>query len=212
MHPLVFDIYLCCMKRLVFATNNEHKLLEIKSLLYGYYSVSGLREIGIREEIPEDHETLKENALQKAEYIYHRYGHDCFADDTGLEIDSLSGAPGVYSARYSRIGDPVFPEMDVVAGNIRKVLEKMEGVVNRRARFVTVIALIISGETRFFEGVVEGKIATSPSGACGFGYDPIFVPEGFESSFAEMTLEEKNRVSHRARAVAGLAKYLKSNI
>jgi XTP/dITP diphosphohydrolase len=174
--------------------------------------VSGLKEKGIHEEIPEDHETLKENALQKAEYIHHRHGFDCFADDTGLEIDALSGAPGVYSARYSRIGDPVYPEMDVVEGNIRKVLEQMDGVGDRRARFVTVIALILSGEAHFFEGIVEGTIAAIPSGSGGFGYDPIFVPDGFERSFAEMELVEKNRVSHRARAVAGLSEYLKSNI
>ena len=200
------------MKELVFATNNQHKLVEIKSILKGHYLVSGLREKGIYDDIPEDHDTLRENALQKATHVFDNYGYECFADDTGLLIDSLGGEPGVFSARYSRIGSPVYPGMEISAGNIRKVLEKMHGSPDRKARFVTVIALCMNGKNRFFEGTVEGTIATQPSGQGGFGYDPIFIPKGFEKTFAEMDLDEKNRISHRARAVAALSDFLKSSM
>jgi len=196
------------MKELVFATNNLHKLKEIRSLLPDGYHVAGLRDVGITAEIPEDHLTLEENAFQKAEYVYNQLGLSCFADDTGLEIDALNGEPGVFSARYSRIGDPVYPEMEVAAGNIRKVLEKMDGLENRRARFRTVIALILDGKRHAFEGSVEGKIIREVRGAEGFGYDPIFIPEDRELTFAEMELEQKNRVSHRARAFGRLTEFL----
>lgn len=196
------------MDEIVFATNNEHKLMEIRNLLQGRYRVVGLKEKGINEDIPEDHFTLEENALQKAAFIYDRYGFNCFADDTGLEIDSLGGEPGVFSARYSLTGDPLYPEMDVTRGNIRKVLEKLSGQKNRSARFRSVIALIIDGKKFYFDGVIEGSITESPSGDDGFGYDPVFLPEGYSRTFAEMDLDEKNRISHRAIAVSKLVDFL----
>jgi XTP/dITP diphosphohydrolase len=201
------------MRELVFATNNGHKLKELKSLLEPVFYVKGLREAGLDEEIPEDHFTLEENAFQKAEFVSQRLGVSCFADDTGLEIDALNGEPGVFSARYSRIGDPVYPEMEVSAGNIRKVLEKLKEVQEmqeRGARFRTVIALILDGKRYTFEGVVKGTIITEPRGADGFGYDPVFLPEGRELTFAEMDLAQKNEISHRARAVRKLADFLAS--
>jgi XTP/dITP diphosphohydrolase len=194
---------------LVFATNNLHKLEEIAALLGTRFQLKGLKELGISEEIPEDHETLEENASQKAWYIYDRSGEDCFADDTGLEVDALKGAPGVYSARYSRIGSPTFPEMDPVDGNIRKLLLEMEGVQERSARFRTIIALIVKGKEYQFEGIVKGVISMDLTGVKGFGYDPIFRPEGYELSFAEMDLALKNKISHRAGAVEQLVKFLK---
>lgn len=193
---------------LIFATNNEHKLLEIKKVIDPRFSVTGLREHGIQEEIPEDYFTLEENAFQKAAYVYEKFGISCFSDDTGLEIDALNGEPGVFSARYSRTGAPVYPDMEVSAGNIRKVLEKLEGSQNRKARFRTVIALILEGKRVAFEGIVEGVIAEELRGAGGFGYDPIFIPEGGVKTFAEMTLAEKNRISHRARAIKKLTVFL----
>lgn len=196
------------MKELIFATNNDHKLLEIKKMLGSHFRVSGLKERGIREEIPEDHMTLEENAFQKAEYIYQKFGISCFSDDTGLEIDALNGEPGVFSARYSRMGDPVYPDMEVSAGNIRKVLEKLEGAATRRARFRTVIALILDGNHHTFEGIVTGSITLRTRGEGGFGYDPIFIPEGGVKTFAEMDLAEKNKISHRARAIKKLTDFL----
>jgi XTP/dITP diphosphohydrolase len=193
---------------LIFATNNEHKLLEIKKVIDPRFRVTGLREHGIQEEIPEDYFTLEENAFQKAAYVYEKFGISCFSDDTGLEIDALNGEPGVFSARYSRIGTHVYPDMDVSAGNIRKVLEKLEGSQNRKARFRTVIALILEGNRYAFEGIVEGVIAEELRGAGGFGYDPIFIPEGGVKTFAEMTMAEKNRISHRARAIRKLTGFL----
>ncbi len=198
------------MKELIFATNNTHKLLEIRDALNQHFQIRGLKEMGIEEDIPEDFFTLQENAFQKAEFIYEKYGLSCFADDTGLEIDALNGEPGVFSARYSRMGEPVYPQMEIAEGNIRKVLEKLEGNQNRSACFRTVIALIIDGERYTFEGKVEGTITNAPSGIDGFGYDPIFMPVGSELTFAEMNLEEKNRISHRARAVKKLANFLNS--
>lgn len=196
------------MMKIVFATNNPHKLLEIREILADHYAVVGLQESGINEEIPEDHFTLNENALQKAQYIKDRYHFDCFADDTGLEIDALNGEPGVFSARYSRMGELQYPQMDVAAGNIRKVLEMLAGKKDRSARFRTVIALILNDEVCYFEGIVEGAILTEPRGIDGFGYDPIFQPAGYDQSFAEMELDEKNRISHRARAVQKLFDHL----
>ncbi len=194
---------------IVFATNNLHKLEEIGALLGERFRLIGLKELNINGDIPEDHLTLEENASQKAWYIYDLTGRDCFADDTGLEVDVLKGAPGVYSARYSKIGHPTFPEMEPAEGNIRKLLFEMEGKNVRNARFRTVIALVLGGKEYQFEGVVDGRITEVPSGAKGFGYDPVFRPDGYEITFAEMDLALKNQISHRALAVAQLVQKLK---
>lgn len=194
---------------IVFATNNLHKLEEIGALLGEKFRLIALKDLNIVEDLPEEHETLEENASQKAWYVYDRTGHDCFADDTGLEVDALKGAPGVYSARYSRMGQPTFPDMDAAEGNIRKLLIKMKGEKLRSARFRTVIALVLGGKEYQFEGVVEGWITESVSGTEGFGYDPVFRPKGYEITFAEMDLALKNQISHRARAVLQLVQMLK---
>ncbi len=188
-------------QKLVFATNNPHKLNEISNIEDLNVEIVSLKDIGFNEEIPEDFDTLQENALQKARIIHEKTGLDCFADDTGLEIDALDGKPGVYSARYA--GEPSNPEE-----NIKKVLAELSGKTNRKARFRTVIALILDGQELFFEGIVEGEILTEKNGADGFGYDPIFRPTGYSESFAEMSLEMKNKISHRARAMKQLVNYL----
>ncbi|MBQ8098788.1 MAG: non-canonical purine NTP diphosphatase [Bacteroidaceae bacterium] len=190
------------MKRtLVFATNNAHKLKEIREILTERMEVLSLADIHIEADIPETADTLEGNALIKAHYVYDRTGLDCFADDTGLEVDELGGGPGVHTARYaSEVYDP--------EANTQKLLRELQGKTNRKARFRTVIALIEHGEERLFNGVVEGEIATSPKGTEGFGYDPVFVPEGAGQTFAEMGEERKNEISHRARAVAQLMAYL----
>jgi len=188
---------------IVFATNNRHKLREIREILGDAADVRGLGEIGCSEEIPETAETLEGNAEIKARFVADRFGCDCFADDTGLEVDALGGAPGVYSARYA--GEHCSP-----ADNVAKLLDAMKGQQNRRARFRTVIALLRGGHLSFFDGVVEGTIATEPHGTDGFGYDPVFVPEGESRTFAEMTPDEKNAISHRGRATAKLAAHLLS--
>ena len=195
--------------QLIFATNNQHKLEEIDALLGEKYDLLGLKDLHIDEEIPEDHDTLEANASQKAWYISDKTGKNCFADDTGLEVDALDGAPGVYSARYSRMGNPTFPDMEPALGNIKKLLLKMEDVEERSARFRTVISLVLNGKEYQFEGVVEGRITESASGAGGFGYDPIFIPKGYDITFAEMDLSLKNQISHRARAVKQLVDFLK---
>lgn len=189
--------------KIVFATNNKHKLEEIARLLDGQHEIVSLEQIGCREDIPEDHDTLQENALQKARYIKEHYGYDCFADDTGLEIEALNSEPGVYSARYAG------PAKDSAA-NMRKVLEKMNGVGNRKARFRTVIALILNNREHLFEGQVDGEILTEKHGEAGFGYDPIFRPDGYPGSFAEIPMDEKNKISHRGRATRKLCEFLKS--
>jgi XTP/dITP diphosphohydrolase len=194
---------------IIFATNNPHKLEEIRSVLGNKFEIIGLHELGIIEEIPEDHGTLEENASQKAWYIYNTTGTNCFADDTGLEVDALNGAPGVFSARYSRIGDLTYLELEPAEGNIKKLLLEMEGFSNRNAQFRTVISLVINGIEHQFEGVVKGDITREPSGEKGFGYDPVFRPEGSAKTFAEMDLSQKNSMSHRARAVEKLAEFLK---
>ena len=195
---------------LIFATNNLHKLKEIKALLGGSFQLYGLREKGITDPLPEDQDTLEGNALQKARYVYDRCGMNCFADDTGLEVDIIKGAPGVISARYAQVGDPVFPDMEPSAGNIKKLLMEMDGMEYRKARFRTVIALIINGKEHLFEGRVEGDITLEPKGEAGFGYDPVFTPDGYEGTFAEMDLSMKNQISHRAIAARKLVEFLKN--
>ncbi len=187
---------------LVFATNNQHKLKEIKSLLNGAVVILNLKDIGCSDELPETSTTLKGNALQKANYIYEKYGVNCFADDTGLEIDALNGRPGVYSARFAGLHASD-------ADNVSKVLNEMRGMENRKATFKTVIALMTAQEQKCFEGIVAGEISKEPRGANGFGYDPVFIPEGGEKTFAEMSDEEKNQMSHRSRALSKLIFYLK---
>ena len=191
--------------KIVFATNNKHKLEEIKDILGKDFEIVSLAEIGCHEDIPETGTTLEENARQKSTYIVEYYNHDCFADDTGLEVDALNGEPGVHSARYAEGTDH-----DSEA-NMRKLLSKMSNVKDRTARFRTVISLIINGVEHQFEGRVEGRIATEKHGTEGFGYDPIFIPEGYDKSFAELGEEVKNQISHRARAVKKLAEYLSSS-
>ncbi len=186
---------------LVFATNNKHKLEEIQNALGDKVKLLSLKDISFFDEIPEDFETLKENAQQKAKHIFDRYKINCFADDTGLEIDSLNGAPGVYSARYAG-------ESCSFEDNVRKVLKELDGVKNREAKFRTVISLILNGKEYFFEGSVDGEILTENHGVGGFGYDPIFKPKGFDKSFAEMELDEKNKISHRGRAAQKLVDFL----
>ena len=190
------------MKTLVFATNNPHKLKEIKAKVGDSFEIKSLEDIDVNEDIPEPYETLDENAFNKARHIHERYGYDCFADDTGLEIDALAGSPGVYSARYAG------PQCNF-QDNINKVLDEMENETYRSARFRCVIALILNGKEYKFEGAVEGKILTEEHGSEGFGYDPVFQPEGYEQSFAEMPLETKNQISHRGRAVAKLTEFLR---
>lgn len=203
--------------KIVFATNNKHKLDEVRNILGEGFEVVSLSEIGCTEDIPETGNTLKENAQQKAEYIYNKYGIPCFADDTGLEVESLNGEPGIYSARYAAINNA--GEGHDSEANMAVLLQKLSGKENRKAHFKTVICLILSpltGELEgsptplFFEGIVEGEITTVRSGAEGFGYDPIFKPEGYDKTFAELGNDIKNGISHRARAVAKLAAFLKS--
>lgn len=190
--------------KIVFATNNTHKLSEVRAVLGEGFELVTLREVGITEDIPETGATLDENASIKARYVYERTGLDCFADDTGLEVEALNGAPGVHSARYATDGHDF-------AANNRKLLRELNGITNRRARFRTVISLIRGDEERQVEGIVRGTIATEESGNEGFGYDPLFIPEGYDHTFADMSADEKNAISHRGRAVAELVKALKEN-
>jgi XTP/dITP diphosphohydrolase len=189
------------MKKLIFATNNQHKLEEVSHLIKGNYKTLSLKDINCFEEIPETSDTIKGNASQKSHYIYDKFGIDCFADDTGLEIEALDGRPGVYSARYAG-------EEHNFEKNMNKVLSEMNGITNRKARFKTVISLILNAKENFFEGIIYGIILTEKRGQEGFGYDPIFQPDGFEKSFAETPLEEKNKISHRAIAIQNLVNYL----
>lgn len=191
------------MKRFVFATNNRHKLEEVQAILGDRVELVSLQQTGCTEEIPETGKTLEENALQKARYIYERYHTDCFADDTGLEVEALGGAPGVYSARYAG-GEGHDSE-----ANMRKLLQDLEGVENRQARFRTVFALIVNGKEHLFEGIVNGTILKVRRGTSGFGYDPIFMPDGYNKTFAELGNDIKNRISHRAIASDKLCKFLK---
>lgn len=189
------------MRKLVFATNNAHKLSEVRAMLEPAFSIISLADLNCTEDIPETADTLEGNALLKAQYVHDKFGLDCFADDTGLEIDALNGAPGVYSARFAG-------ENHDAKKNMEKVLSLLDGNENRKACFRTVIALIQGGETYYFEGKVEGHITQHPRGNSGFGYDPIFVAENHLVSFAELSAEEKNLISHRALAVQKLVKYL----
>lgn len=191
------------MKTLIFASNNKHKLEEIRNLLEGIVKIKSLKEIGLEGDIPETADTLEGNATQKAEWVYSRTGMDCFADDTGLEVEALNREPGVYSARYAG-------ENCSFADNVNKLLKALEGHSNRNARFRTAICLIENGEKKYFEGIVNGTITTFEAGNEGFGYDPIFLPEGHNKTFAEMPLDIKNKISHRGRAIQKLVEYLKS--
>lgn len=213
------------MNTIVFATNNRHKLEEIRSILGEDFEVLSLSDIGCHEDIPETSDTLEGNAMQKAQYVFDKYGYDCFADDTGLEVEALGGEPGIYSARYAALDGDDSISHDSEA-NMAKLLRKLEGIENRKARFRTVIALITNTQhpskatgrpesgnpnTHLFEGIVNGTIIHERRGGEGFGYDPIFQPEGYDQTFAELGVEVKNHISHRARAVKKLADYLKSH-
>lgn len=189
--------------KIIFATNNKHKLKEVQAVLGDGYRLVTPSELGITEEIQEDRPTIEGNASQKSHYLYERTGADCFADDTGLEVEALGGEPGVRSARYAGPGHDSERNMELL-------LRNMEGITDRRARFRTVISLILDGEEHLFEGIVEGVLLTVPRGTNGFGYDPIFVPDGYAETFAEMSDEAKNAISHRGRAVAKLAAFLNS--
>lgn len=188
--------------KLCFATNNAHKLKELQQLVGDNFNILSLEDIGCSIEIPETGDTLQANSLEKATYVKTHFSVNCFADDTGLEVDALNGAPGVYSARYA--GEPANS-----ANNVSLLLKNLKGETNRNARFKTVITLLLNDDKPvFFEGIVEGKISQEPSGLTGFGYDPVFIPKGFSCTFAEMTPAEKNSVSHRARAVKKLVDFL----
>ncbi len=190
------------MLKLVFATNNSNKLAEIRSLVGDKYEILGLKDIGSDVDIPETADTLEGNALLKAQYVKEHFGYDCFADDTGLEIKALDNAPGVYSARYAG-------ESRSAEDNMDKVLKELDGVEERSAQFRTVIAYTKGNEEILFEGIVEGSIRKEKSGSTGFGYDPIFEPKGYDVTFAEMTMAQKNDISHRARAMKKFIEFLK---
>ena len=189
------------MKKIVFATNNAHKLQEVSEILEDKIQIMNLKDIHCEEEIPETSDTIEGNAYQKANYIYEHYHVDCFADDTGLEVEALNGAPGVYSARYA---GPQHNSKD----NIRKLLTNMQDIENRTAQFRTAIVLILDGKIHLFEGTIKGTIIRSERGSGGFGYDSVFVPDGFEKTFAELGEEIKNKISHRAIATKKLVKFL----
>lgn len=191
-------------QKLVIATNNPHKLSEISAVVGDRFEILSLQDIGCHDDIPETAETLEENALQKARYIYERYGLDVFADDTGLEVVALDGRPGVRTARYA------YPDRNDPEANVAKILKEMDGKSDRRAQFRTVVALILKGEEHLFEGKVEGYIATECRGTEGFGYDPLFSPEETGKTFAELGVAVKNSLSHRARAVMKLCHFLAS--
>lgn len=190
------------LKQIVFATNNAHKLGELRTMLAGRFRVVGLADIGCRDDIPEDADTFEGNALAKAQWVFDHYGLDCIADDSGLEVDALGGEPGIHSARYAGAGHDD-------AANNALLLSRLEGAGDRSARFRTVIAMVRKGrQPMYFHGTVEGRILEAPCGESGFGYDPLFVPEGWDKTFAEASADEKNSVSHRGRAVRELCRYL----
>ncbi len=196
---------MCIKKQLVFATNNKHKLEEIKEIFGQDYQILSLKDIQCFEDIPETAETLEGNSLLKARYVWEKYGFDCFADDTGLEVKALNNAPGVYSARYA--GEGKSPE-----DNMNRVLYELNDQENRSARFRTVIALIINGKEFLFEGEINGKLIEEKRGIHGFGYDPLFIPEGYDQTFAELGNDIKNSISHRAQAVKKLKIFLNENM
>ena len=189
------------MKQIVFATSNPNKIREVNEMLGGRFDIIGLKDIGCTEEVPETQNTIKGNALQKARYVAENYGVSCFSEDTGLEVDALDGAPGVYTARYGG------PERSAEK-NMAKVLSELKGKDNRGAQFKTVVALISDGKEHTFTGIARGTIRPEKSGTDGFGYDPIFSPEGYDLTFAEMTSAEKNKISHRGKAVRQLIAFL----
>ena len=194
------------MRELIMATNNAHKLQEVRQILGSAFTVKGLLDIGCTEDIPETADTLEGNALQKARYVHERYGVDCFADDTGLEVEALNGAPGVYTARYGAMNG--YGESHDAAANIRCLLDKLEDAKTRKARFRTVIAYVGDDKEKLFEGIVEGEILTHPIGEGGFGYDPVFAPvEAGGLAFAQMSAEAKNAISHRSRAMKLFSDY-----
>lgn len=184
----------------MFVTGNAHKAAEVAAIAGNNMAIKNLNNIGFTDDIPETGNTFKANASQKSRYIFERFGINCFADDSGLEVEALNNEPGVYSARYSGIPDPEV--------NLQLVLDNMAGSKNRKARFITVISLIIDGSEYFFEGIAEGEITEKKAGAEGFGYDPIFKPDGYAVTFAEMTIDEKNRISHRAKALEKLVGFV----
>lgn len=192
--------------RLVFATNNQHKLDEVRHILGSEHEVLSLNDIGCHEDIPETADTLQGNSAQKALFVWERYGVPCFADDTGLEVEALGGAPGVYSARYAGEGHDS-------AANRRKLLQQMQAENNRRAQFRTVVTLVVDNKPYFFEGIVKGRIITHEQGDGGFGYDSLFVPDEYseeEKTFAQLTQEQKNTISHRGRAISKMAQWLQT--
>ena len=189
--------------KIVFATNNKHKLEEVKNIINNRFEILSLKDINCFEEIPETQNTIERNASQKTQYIYDKFNINCFADDTGLEIDALNGEPGVYSARYAG-------ERCTFDDNIEKVLKKLKGVSNRKAQFKTVISLIIDGKEHQFTGIIEGTLLKERRGTSGFGYDPIFLPKAYNKTFAELSSEEKNKISHRGTASRKLADFLKN--
>ncbi len=198
------------MREIIMATNNAHKLEEVRQILGDGFLVKGLAEIGCHEDIPESADTLEGNALQKVRYVHDHYGVDCFADDTGLEVTALEGAPGVFTARFGAMNG--YGESHDADANIQCLLDKMEEAEDRTARFRTVVALVQNGEEHLFEGIVKGKILTQKVGEGGFGYDPVFAPsEGKGLAFAQMSAENKNAISHRGRAISKLVEFLKSN-
>lgn len=192
---------------LIMATNNAHKLEEVRQILAGAFTIKSMNDIGCTEDIPENADTLEGNALEKARYLHQHYGVDCFADDTGLEVEALNGGPGVFTARFGALNG--YGDSHDSDANIRCLLDKLKGAKTRKARFRTVIALIQDGKETLFEGIVEGEILQQPIGEGGFGYDPVFAPiEANGLAFAQMSAEAKNSISHRGRATKKLAEYL----
>lgn len=192
---------------IVFATGNQHKVVEAQKALGDSFALIMPKELGLTEDIPEDGDTLEKNAIQKAEYLWNKFGKNCFADDTGLEVDALGGAPGVYTARYAGPDKGSDANMEKLLAELSAV-EARVGNISRTARFRTVVALIMNGELKTFEGVMEGEIARARSGSEGFGYDPVFIPQGYNCTIAEISLDEKNAISHRGKAMRALAEYL----
>ena len=192
---------------IIFATGNQHKMVEAQKALGDSFTLIMPKELGLTEDIPEDGDTLVANAIQKAEYLWNRFGKNCFADDTGLEVDALGGEPGVRTARYAGEDKGTEANMTKLLAELEKV-EQVQGAVPRTARFKTVVALIIDGQVKTFEGILEGEIARSRSGNEGFGYDPVFIPQGYNCTLAEISLDEKNAISHRGKAMRALAEYL----